>query len=186
MPSHFDLLAPFYDRVLGTPEIGALRELLPLPTAGRILELGGGTGRKASLLGAQGARMLVADLSFAMLKAGRRRGGLDLVQCRAERLPFAADCFAAVLVVDALHHFQNQSEALHQTLRVLRPGGRLLIEEPDIGKTSAKMIALGEKLLMMRSRFLSAEEISSWISRQGLRPVVDRREGISVRIAVDK
>jgi len=45
--------------------------------------------------------------------------------------------------------------------RVLAPGGRILIVEPDIRKVYAKLIAIGEKLLLMRSHFLTEGEITS-------------------------
>lgn len=186
MPSHFDLLAPFYDRVIGAPALDRLTQLLCLPIAGRVLEAGGGTGRKASLFQGQAGNVVVGDLSFPMLRAAQRRRGLGLVQCRTERLPFVTGCFERILLADALHHFQNQMEALGEAVRVLHPGGRLVIEEPDITKLPGKALALAERLFLMHSRFLSADEITTWISRQGLRPVVDREDGISVRIAVDK
>ena len=43
--------------------------------------------------------------------------------------------------------------------RVLKPGGRIIIEEPDIHHWAVKLIALGEKLALMRSHFLDADEI---------------------------
>jgi demethylmenaquinone methyltransferase/2-methoxy-6-polyprenyl-1,4-benzoquinol methylase len=77
-------------------------------------------------------------------------------------------------------------DALGEALRVLQPGGRLLIEEPDTRQVAGKVVALAERFLLMHSRFLSVEDLTAWIARQGLRFVVDRDRRISVRIAVDK
>lgn len=186
MPSHFDLLAPIYDRVMGAPRLGPLEDLMHLPTAGRILEAGGGTGRRAFLLRGRARMIVVTDVSFAMLHRAPRRMGLELVQCRAERLPFPVDCFGVVFMADALHHFRNQLDALEEALRILCPGGRLLIEEPDIGKAQGKAIVLFESLLRMHSRFLSAEEVTDWVKGRGLPFFVTRDERAAVRIAVDK
>ena len=45
--------------------------------------------------------------------------------------------------------------------RVLKPGGLLVIEEPDIRTFGVKLIAIAEKLLLMRSHFLAPEEITN-------------------------
>jgi len=63
-----------------------------------------------------------------------------------------------------MHHVINHKDTIKQLLRVLKPGGRLIIEEPDIDKFLVKLIALGEKLLLMRSHFKSSEEISKLLS----------------------
>ena len=69
-------------------------------------------------------------------------------------------------MIDALHHVINQRQTGKELWRVLAPGGRLVIVEPDIHKFSVKMLALGEKLLLMRSHFLTGEEIGSLFSEQ--------------------
>jgi demethylmenaquinone methyltransferase/2-methoxy-6-polyprenyl-1,4-benzoquinol methylase len=43
--------------------------------------------------------------------------------------------------------------------RVLKPGGRIVIEEPDIRAFGVKLIAVAEKLLLMRSHFLAPDQI---------------------------
>ena len=62
-------------------------------------------------------------------------------------------------MLDALHHVINQYLTIKELWRVLAPGGRILIIEPDIDKLVTKLIALIEKILMMRSHFLSGEKI---------------------------
>jgi ubiquinone/menaquinone biosynthesis C-methylase UbiE len=47
---HFDRLAPLYDRVIGPPNPARLQTLLDLPTPGRLLDAGGGTGRVTAQL----------------------------------------------------------------------------------------------------------------------------------------
>ena len=58
-------------------------------------------------------------------------------------------------MVDALHHVIHQGQTAREMYRVLKPGGRIVIEEPDIRKFGVKLIAVAEKLLLMRSHFLS-------------------------------
>ena len=48
--------------------------------------------------------------------------------------------------------------------RVLKPGGRIVIEEPDIRTLPVKIMAIFEKLALMRSHFISPSEISQILS----------------------
>jgi demethylmenaquinone methyltransferase/2-methoxy-6-polyprenyl-1,4-benzoquinol methylase len=64
-------------------------------------------------------------------------------------------------MMDALHHVRDQHLTASELWRVLTPGGRIVIVEPDIRKPMVKIIALGEKLLLMRSHFLSSGGIAS-------------------------
>ncbi len=67
-------------------------------------------------------------------------------------------------MVDALHHVIDQSHSVREMFRVLKPGGVLIIEEPDIRTFGVKLIAIAEKLLLMRSHFLAPDEIMDLFS----------------------
>jgi demethylmenaquinone methyltransferase/2-methoxy-6-polyprenyl-1,4-benzoquinol methylase len=71
--------------------------------------------------------------------------------------------------VDALHHVYDQQEVVNEFWRVLAPGGRIVIVEPDIHQLAVKLIAIGEKLLLMRSHFLTARKISALFENHGSR-----------------
>lgn len=165
---HFRLLAPFYDRIFGGVDPRRLRELLaPFPAEeGLLLDLGGGTGRVVQALGCRPARVLVADVSEGMLKRARAKG-FPCVQAAAEALPFPAEAYGRIVVVDAFHHLADQRQALREMWRVLAPGGRAVIEEPDIRHPAVRGIALGERLLLMRSRFRPAEWIAQGLTALG-------------------
>ena len=169
MPNfHFDWLARWYDRVIRPPEKDQLRQLLQLPTPGLLLEVGGGTGRVAFPLCHQVGGLVVCDLSRPMLRQAQAKGCLMAVQGRVENLPFPSAHFDRVLVVDAFHHFPNQPAAIPELVRVLKPGGVLVIEEPDIRKLGVKLIALGETLLLMGSRFRPPAEMAAMVTAAGL------------------
>jgi demethylmenaquinone methyltransferase/2-methoxy-6-polyprenyl-1,4-benzoquinol methylase len=164
----FDRIAPHYDRLLGAPPPERLRDLLELPCPGWMLDAGGGTGRAAAALLPMVGRMAVNDLSLPMLRGAAARGGMLPVQARVERLPYPDAAFQRILVVDAFHHFADQHGAARELARVLAPGGRLVIEEPDIRRVSVKLIALGEWLLRMGSRFRTPEWMRALLEAQGL------------------
>jgi SAM-dependent methyltransferase len=152
-PPHFNWLASVYDRVVLPPDPARLRHRLRLPAAGSLLEAGGGTGRAVEGLRPLVGRLVICDLSAPMLRQARAKSDSRLVQSPAERLPFADASFERVLVVDALHHFQDQRAAVGELWRVLKPGGRLVVEKMDVTRLPGRLIALAERLALMGSRF---------------------------------
>jgi ubiquinone/menaquinone biosynthesis C-methylase UbiE len=160
MNSHFNLLAPFYDRVIPFARQEQMLKVLDLPHAGILLDAGGGTGRVASALRLHIGSIIVADISRGMLAQARHKN-LATTSAETERLPFADAIFDRVLMVDALHHVVHQGETILELYRVLKPGGRLVIEEPDLRTCAVKLIAIAEKLALMRSHFLAPPQIAA-------------------------
>ena len=185
MNLHFDLIAPLYDHLMGRPDAGPLAKALGLPSDGLLLDAGGGTGRVSRLLAPWVKGVVVCDASRRML-AQARPAGLSAVQGHAERLPFPDGAFARVLVVDALHHFRRQREALSELVRVLAPGGRLLVSEPDIAHAGVRLIALAERLALMNSRFLPPAEIAAMLAAEGIAPRMLRNGGTTAWLIADK
>ena len=167
MNIHFDILSSIYDRAIGQPDGERLRQLLNLPATGYLLDAGGGTGRVASFMCESIDHVVICDLSRPMLQQSRIKSGLLAVQSHTEKLPFPDESFERVLVVDALHHFCDQREALRELLRVLKRGGRLVIEEPDINRFAVKLVALAEKLALMGSHFYAPVKIRQIIESIG-------------------
>ncbi len=87
---------------------------------GPIVELGSGLGQ---------ARLFIPDVLTTDLSAGE---GLDAVE-DVYALTFADGSVANVIMMDVWHHIEYPGAALREIARVLRPGGRLLVLEPDMG-----------------------------------------------------
>ena len=176
---HFALIAPLYARVPYS-KTEVMREVASLPMRGSLLDVGGGTGRVASALRNLVDEIIITDISFRMLKEAPLSftspfgdeatpltaststpfsAGLRPLCGGSESLPFADNSFERVIMVDALHHVIDHAHTAREMFRVLKPGGLLVIEEPDIRTFGVKLIAIAEKLLWMRSHFLAPDEI---------------------------
>ncbi|GIW00127.1 class I SAM-dependent methyltransferase [Roseiflexus sp.] len=186
MFDHFDILAPVYERVIAPPEPTRLKTLLRLPTDGWLLDAGGGTGRVAATLRPFVGGLIVGDLSLRMLQHARDKQTLHAVRAQVQRLPFADGFFSRILVVDALHHFCDQPAAARELARVLAPGGRLVIEEPDIHRPAVKLVALAERMALMGSTFLTPEGVCDMLTAQGLHAHIADRDRFSAWIVADK
>jgi ubiquinone/menaquinone biosynthesis C-methylase UbiE len=165
---HFDFLAPLYDRFIRIPEDDRLGELLDLPIQGRLLDAGGGTGRIAEGLKDRVGHLTIADASLPMLRQAHEKVCCEVTGAHTERLPFVDASFDRVIVIDAYHHLGDQVESLREFVRVVAPGGKLVIEEPDIDQFGVKLVALAEKLALMRSHFERAERIAERLQPLGV------------------
>jgi demethylmenaquinone methyltransferase/2-methoxy-6-polyprenyl-1,4-benzoquinol methylase len=162
---HFSLIAGLYDRAAQFTVTEPLIGLLSLSPNNVLLDAGGGTGRVAAALCNMVREAVVVDLSRGMLRRAADKG-LATVCAPAECLPFPSGTFDRVIMMDALHHVLDQGQTAGELWRVLSPGGRLLIVEPDIHQFAVKLIAFGEKILLMRSHFLSGEKIAAFFGNQ--------------------
>ncbi|MCJ7718232.1 MAG: class I SAM-dependent methyltransferase, partial [Anaerolineales bacterium] len=159
MFDHFDFLAPIYDFFIKAKPPETLTSLADLSPSDRLLDAGGGTGRISQYFKPLVNQVIIADLSIQMLAKSQIKDGLDPVNSHSEALPFPNDSFNRVIMVDALHHVCDQAKTALELWRVLKPGGKIIIEEPDINSRAVKLVALAEKLALMRSHFLSGLEI---------------------------
>lgn len=104
-----------------------------------ILDIAGGTGDLTAsfskIVGDTG-RVVLADINDSMLKVGRdklidrgRSNNVEYVQADAQHLPFPDNSFDCVTIAFGLRNVTDKDLALESMLRVLKPGGRLLILE---------------------------------------------------------
>ncbi|MDD0845318.1 bifunctional demethylmenaquinone methyltransferase/2-methoxy-6-polyprenyl-1,4-benzoquinol methylase UbiE [Pseudomonas sp. Gutcm_11s] len=114
-------------------------ELSGVRPGNRVLDIAGGTGdltRKFSSLVGPTGEVVLADINDSMLKVGRDRlldkgvaGNVQFVQADAEALPFPDNHFDVVTIAFGLRNVTRKENALRSMLRVLKPGGRLLVLE---------------------------------------------------------
>lgn len=102
-----------------------------------ILDVATGTGDFAlQTLALRPSQVVGVDISEGMLEVGRKkmkaRAVDQVIELRtgdSENLPFEENKFDAVIVAFGVRNFENLDKGLSEMLRVLRPGGRLVVLE---------------------------------------------------------
>ena len=115
----------------------------------RILDIAGGTGdltRQFSRIVGPTGEVVLADINASMLKVGRDKlldkgvaGNVRFVQADAEKLPFPDNHFDVVTIAFGLRNVTHKEDAIASMLRVLKPGGRLLVLE--FSKPSSELLS---------------------------------------------
>lgn len=114
-------------------------ELSGVRKGNSVLDIAGGTGdlaaRFSELVGPEG-KVVLADINDSMLQVGRDKlldngkfSNLEFVQADAQYLPFPDNSFDCITIAFGLRNVTDKALALRSMLRVLKPGGRLLVLE---------------------------------------------------------
>jgi ubiquinone/menaquinone biosynthesis C-methylase UbiE len=195
----YDAVAETYERVHARKLAEPARDLVraaDLRPGDRVLDAGTGTGvaaaEAAAALGDASA-VIGVDGSIGMLAVGRRvRPHVRTVAAVVIDLPFRDGTFHAVIGNFVLAHFTKYQTALHDLLRVLRPGGRLALTawadgQDELTATWLEHVwsvvprevleaALADAI-PWRERFRRPETLAEALTDAGLRRVrIERRE----------
>lgn len=115
-----------------------LVELAQVRSTDRVLDVATGTGHTAFAFAPQVRQVVATDVTPEMLDEGRRQkdeGGIGNVEFQladVHDLPFEDESFDAVTCRRAAHHFVDIRGALREMRRVLRPSGRLVIDDRSV------------------------------------------------------
>ena len=142
----FHSVADKYDLMNDLMSVGIHRvwkritiEMSAVRAGHKVLDIAGGTGdlaaKFAARVGPEGT-VVLADINDSMLRVGRDRlldrgivENVRFAQADAQHLPFPDNSFDLVSIAFGLRNVTDKDLALRSMLRVLKPGGRLLILE---------------------------------------------------------
>src|ERR1700738_4512801 len=136
--------------------------ILPATDALEALDIGCGTGVLSLALAFRGHRVTGVDFAPAITaqarkKAAERQATIRYEEADAEQLPFAAASFDIAVSRHLLWTLPHPERAMDEWIRVLRPGGRLIIvdsqanvsaspEALDNARRSPEYAAIGDRL----------------------------------------
>ena len=208
--AHWGRRAPGFDDGFGhsihTPaERAAWDRIFDLALTGRsaldTLDAGCGTGFLSFELAARGHRVTGVDFAPAMLAQARRKAAertvsIHFEEADAEHLPFPPGSFDLAISRHVLWTLPHPEAAIDEWIRVLRPGGRLvvvdgqfdpnfLVEPSQNARTSTEYAAIGGRLPFLGGR--PREEIEALFKAHGLidvhsDPVLDLVEAQAERM----
>jgi demethylmenaquinone methyltransferase/2-methoxy-6-polyprenyl-1,4-benzoquinol methylase len=138
----FDRIASLYDRMNTVMTAGLhhqwrqrAAELAALRPGGRALDVATGTGDLAIALAGRlkgEGEVVAVDFSERMLELARSKAGempIRFLSANALALPFSDDEFDAVTVGFGARNFSDLEQGLREMIRVVRPGGRIVVLE---------------------------------------------------------
>lgn len=130
---------------------GLRRELLQ-QTAGKVLEIGAGTGANLEHYPEALAGLVLCDPDRAMRRELSQRAAVSrtfpryILAARSETLPFASHSFDCVVATLVLCSVTSPLESLREIRRVLKPGGQLFLME-HVAARRGTALFLGQRLL---------------------------------------
>lgn len=158
-----------YDRIIA-PAVAVMMESMArewadaLSDASTVLDVGCGGGQILSYLAEQYSTPTFQgiDLSADQVKRANRRlqkfaSRVRVQQGSALALPFADASFDVVYSIASIKHWSDRQQGLNECIRVLKPGGKLLIVEVDRACTLADT-----------EKFISGWKIPRWMQPGGV------------------
>ncbi|OBA61162.1 SAM-dependent methyltransferase [Mycobacterium sp. 1100029.7] len=148
-------------------------EWLDIPPGGTALDVGSGPGTVTSSLARAAGKdglALGVDISEAMLaRAVRNEAGphVGFLRADAQRLPLRDNTVDAVVSLAVLQLVPNPAAALAEMARVLRPGGRLAIMVPTVGRAAR----LWQRLPNIGAHVFGEDEIGDILEDNGFASV---------------
>jgi SAM-dependent methyltransferase len=125
-------------------------EALAIGASTAYLDAGCGAGLALSLAAARGATVSALDAAPGLIEIARRRvPEATIEQGDLEELPFLDQSFDAVSGFNSFQYAANPEAALREALRVLRPGGRLVVATwapPELCELAGHLAAVGALL----------------------------------------
>jgi ubiquinone/menaquinone biosynthesis C-methylase UbiE len=140
-----------------------------------ILDLGCGEGTRLGLIKGDGKNLTGIDVSeMAIKKAKAKYPQNSFVSGNIEKLPFPDGSFDFVYSAFVFEHLDKPEEVLQEALRVLKPGGKLLIIAPNYGAPNrASPPYKGNRINKLINGLIHDFSLSNELDWQKVKPITD-------------
>lgn len=160
------------DRVGQEPLYAAYKrrtvELLDPQPGDRYLEVGMGTGTDALACAERfGVDVVGTDSSSVMVEEATRRGLREAVVADAHALPFESDSFHGAWADRAFQHLADPVAALGEMVRVTKPGGRIVVVDPDTERRPWTFLTRSLRSACSASAPTAHSAMAGWLTRWG-------------------
>jgi SAM-dependent methyltransferase len=129
-------LSLFRRSVLKQAKFRRIESLLDDPSGRTNLDIGADNGVISYLLRQRGGRWYSADLDARAVESIRQLVQKDVYQLSGAKTPFEDGTFDQVVVVDYLEHIVDDAGFARELLRIIKPGGNVLINVPHLKPNS--------------------------------------------------
>ncbi len=116
-------------------ELKQILNFFGVPTFGvsKLLDVGSGKGKFTDKLNKLGFTVIGVEPSFNLLRiAEDQYPNLQFVQASATSLPFSDNEFNFLICIEVLEHIPDTEQAIKEMVRVLKPGGKMIIIDKNI------------------------------------------------------
>lgn len=134
-------LEELYRRIVLRDHVRFVRRALePAPVPGPVLDVGCGGGLFLGMMRERGCRVVGLDFSADAASVAWRRNAVPTVCGTLDAAPIAPASCAAVTMFHVLEHLHDPRGYLQAARRLLRPGGRLVVQVPDAGSWQFRLL----------------------------------------------
>ncbi len=161
--NHYDLnrrLEVVFDQLLGGRDLTGLK----------VLDAGCGTGYFSARAIAAGGDVVSLDIGVKLLQEARKKGSKKPVASDVTKLAFADNTFDVVVSSECIEHTPSPETAVAELIRVLRPGGTLVLTCPNrFWHWSCRLAnALGIRPYCGLENWPSWEALQRWAKANGV------------------
>ncbi len=134
-------------------EIPRMKKIVDVPIHSKVLEIGCGVGRGIQLIQKQflPSEVTGVDLDLKMIELANQQnydGKVDLLVADVTKLPFRDNSFDAIFNFGSIHHVPDWKKAIQQIVRVVKPGGLLVLEDLSVETFNSPLGKLARKFLV--------------------------------------
>lgn len=153
--------------------------LLKVRNGMHIVDVGSGGGWLSHMMRSDAMKVLSVDLSFKNLKRITDEYNSIGIMASATRLPIADESVDAVLASEVIEHLNNPDTAIKDFIRIVKPGGRVVITTPYKENIKKHLCIHCNKLTPANAHLHSFDEekLTQLFSRGGANEIYYRRIG---------